>query len=72
MAEQLKLNLDPTQILGSLNSVEEQIKTLSQVIEEQLGKNAPKSINKMEKAAEEGSSKIASYFRVLAPESKRT
>lgn len=65
MAEQLKLNLDPTQILQSLNSVEEQIKTLSQVIEEQLGKNAPKSINKMEKAAEEGSSKIASYFKNL-------
>jgi len=65
MAEEIKLNLDPKQILDSMNDVSENVKKLTEVIEESLGKNAPKSIEAMDKSAEKGANSIASRFKDL-------
>lgn len=57
------LDLDPKKILESLGDMGEEVKKLSLKIEESLGKDAAKSIGKLEDAAERGTSKIQSSFR---------
>ena len=59
----IDLDLDPKKILESLGDMGEEVKKLSQRIEESLGKDAAKSIGKLEDAAERGTSKIQSNFR---------
>lgn len=67
MAEEtkLKLDLDPKKIIQAMKDTGEETKTLAKIMEESLGKSAPKSIDEMEKAAEKGSSNISTYFRNL-------
>lgn len=65
MADQIKLDLDPKAILQSMNDISEQTKKLAQIMEDSLGKNAVKSIDSMEKAAQNGSNKISTHFRDL-------
>ncbi len=61
----IKIDLDPKKILTALNDTGDRVKELAREIEEALGKQAPESIGKMEKAAEKGSNDISAYFRNL-------
>lgn len=72
MADQtVKLDLDPKKIIQALDDAAEEMKNLARITEDSLGKEAPKSIDKMEKAAENGSSKIATHFRNLGTRIKQ-
>jgi hypothetical protein len=66
MAEEIKLDLDPKRMLQSITDLKEGVRKLSEVVEESLGKNAPKSIETMDKAAEKGATSIASRFKDLS------
>jgi hypothetical protein len=61
----IKLDLDPKKILDGLSEIGERTKQLSQIIEEELGKNASKSFNSLEETAEKGTSEIGSFFKNL-------
>lgn len=65
MAEEIKLDLDPKKIVQAMEDIKEQAKKLADVIEESLGKGAPKSIDAMEKAADKGANAISSRFKDL-------
>lgn len=63
--ESIKIDLDPKKVLDALQEMAEESKRLSAKIEDALGKEAPKSIAKMEDAAERGTAKVSSSFRNL-------
>ncbi len=65
MSEEIKIDLDPKKVLDSLKDLQKGVKQLADDVETSLGKNAPKSINKLEEAAEKGTNKISTYFRNL-------
>lgn len=58
-------DLSPKKVLQSLEDMSKEIKNLASRIEESLGKEAPKSIGKLEDAAENGTNKIQKFFRNL-------
>lgn len=62
MSEEIKIGLDPKTILAALTSISDAHKALAEQIEESLGKDAIKSVDKLEQKAETGSNKIKSYF----------
>lgn len=70
MAENIKLDLDPKKVLQSINDLSDGFKRLSQDIEDSIGKEAPKSIDKAEKAAEQGSNKILTTFKNMGKQLK--
>jgi hypothetical protein len=61
----LRIDLDPKKVLQGVNDISEAVKKLSDVLDTTLGKEAPKSVHKMEEAVEKGSNTIASQFRNL-------
>lgn len=65
MSEQIKVDLDPKKVVDSMLEISEKTKKLAEEIETALGKQAPKSVGKLEEAAEKGTNKISSYFRNL-------
>jgi hypothetical protein len=65
MAEEIKIDLDPKKVLDSLQDLQDGVKQLAEKIEQSLGKEAPKSIGKLEDAAEKGTNKISTFFRNL-------
>jgi hypothetical protein len=65
MSEQLDLDLDPKRILAALKDIGNETGNLAKKIEEALGKDAAKSIEKLEDTAEKGTTKITSFFRNL-------
>lgn len=67
----LKLDLDPKKIIQSLTDVSDEVKDLARQIDESLGKDSVKSIDKMKDAAEKGSSEISTYFRNLGQRVKQ-
>lgn len=64
--EDLKLDLDPKKVLEALRQISTESKKLSEVMEEQLGKNSAKSVDKLEQASEKGANKITATFRNLS------
>jgi hypothetical protein len=65
VAESVKLDFDPDKVLASLKEIAKQSREMSRTIEESIGKDAAKSVKKLEDAAENGSGKIAGFFRNL-------
>ncbi len=65
MSDEIKLGLDPKKILESLSEITEAHKALAIKIEEALGKDAVKSVGKLEEKVETGTNKIKSYFQNL-------
>lgn len=65
MSEEIKLGLDPKQILQSLSEISEAHKALATQIEQSLGKEAVESVGKLENKVETGSSKIMASIRNL-------
>jgi hypothetical protein len=65
MSENLELDLDPKRILAALKDIGVETKNLAQKMEEALGKDAAKSIEKLEDTAEKGTTKITTFFRNL-------
>lgn len=70
MADEIKIDLDPKKVLDSLEDLQDGMKKLAETIEQSLGKQAPKSITKLEEAAEKGTNKISTYFRNLGTKVK--
>lgn len=66
MAEtKIDVELDPKNFKRSIDDLVEAVKNLSVVIENQLGREAPRSIQKLEQSAESGTSKIKKFFKDL-------
>jgi hypothetical protein len=63
--EKISLDLDPKKVIDSLNKVAEDSKNLARQIEDSLGKEAPKSVRKLEETCEKGTSRIATFFGTL-------
>ena len=63
--EKISLDLDPRKVLDALNEMAENAKGLAKDIEDSLGKDAAKSVGKLEDAAEKGTAKIQAHFRNL-------
>lgn len=70
MSDDIKIDLDPKKVLAAVEDMGKEIKALAAKIEEALGQKAPKSIEKLEDAAEKGSTKIAKFFRNLGQQVK--
>lgn len=67
MAEtKLDIELDPKNFKKSIDDLIEAVKNLSLAIETQLGREAPKAIQKLEESAEKGSGRIGTFFKNLA------
>lgn len=62
----LDLDLDPKKVIKSLNDIADETKKLSGTIDDSLGKDAVKSIDRFEKTAEQGTTKIQAFFRNLS------
>ena len=62
MADETKIDisLDPKRVMGALEDLSKEVKSLAEKLEQSLGKDAPKSIGKLEDAAERGTNKIRS------------
>lgn len=61
----IDIDLDPKKVIKSLEEIAEETKNLSSTMNDSLGKDAVKSIDKFEKAAENGTGKIKAFFRNL-------
>lgn len=66
MAEELKIGLDPNSALEAMKKLQEAAKALSEIIDKSLGKEAPKAIDTLDKAAERGADSISSRFKDLS------
>jgi hypothetical protein len=66
----IQIEFDPKKVLDRLKDLEQSFKGLAGTIDDSLGKDAPKSIAKMEDAAEQGSNKISAMFRNLGTKVK--
>lgn len=63
--EKLDIDLDPKKVLDALKDLGDGVKKLADDIESGLGKDAAKSVGKLEDAAEKGTNKITAMFRNL-------
>lgn len=63
--EKIDIDLDPKKMLAALNDLSESAKKLAEDCEKALAKEAPKSIAKLEEAAEKGTTKITTFFKNL-------
>lgn len=71
MAEtKIDIELDPKNFKKSIDDLIEAVKNLSTIIEGQLGREAPRSFQKLEESAEKGTSKIKQMFKDLGEKVK--
>lgn len=63
MSDKLEIDLNPKKVLDSLKDISKGTEQLAQDIEKGLGKDAPKSIGRLEEASEKGTNKITAMFR---------
>ena len=61
----LDLDLDPKKVIASLSEVSKHAQELAKRIEDSLGKEVPKQIEKMEDATEKGTNRMSGFFRNL-------
>lgn len=67
MADDTKIpiDMDPNKVIAAMKEIADEGRTLATKVEDSLGKNVPKSIGKMEEAAERGTTRISTLFRNL-------
>lgn len=65
MDQKINLDLDPQKVLEALREMGAHSAELAKQIEDSLGKDASKSIKKLEDSAEQGTTRIGSFFKNL-------
>jgi ABC-type transporter Mla subunit MlaD len=61
----IPIDLDPANILASMQEISREMKNLASVVEESLGRKSPEAMKKLEDAAEKGTGRIQGFFRNL-------